>query len=471
MSDDRFLKKGEALYTDFNVELFAELNEIFDVRELKVSGRPSTDKIEARRKFEFDYSYDQVELLARNFDWDNNPPERVLEFGCGSGFVANYIKETYPSVEVVCTEIESHHKWADYPDITFHEIDIVTEDCEFLGQFDYIVSCVVFEHVRLPWEALEALKKLLKPGGRLYFSSCLWRGWTASHRWNEVFFPWPHLLFKASVFNEYYGKYLGIPPGVDTVPSWVNGMTPAHYRDYFRQLNLEVSYLKFTSINWDERVEELYQRFHYVLSRYSKEDLEHDMMYVVVRKENAEDDALVTDWRGISKITWDPVPEATSYRVLIRDDTIDSVIEKTIIDDTEYQFDWDLADWSHPFRCKIQYRTGEKDEWKEARRYVPLVAPRIKQRLLGGNVSRGKEMINWDAVSDAVSYRLLIRNDTVDEVTDKIIVNDNEYELDWDERDATARQRFRVQYRISESGEWIDYSEYVYLSPPPLIVQ
>ena len=146
------------------------------------------------------------------------------------------------------------------------------------------MSFVVFEHVCLPYESLQSLYNLLEPNGQLYFSSCLWRGTAASHRYREILFPWPHLLFQDKVFAEYYEKYLNKKVSASTIPSWVNGWTPAHYRDAFRQIGYEIVDIEFTGIKWDDKVEQFYQRFINILGKFTKEDLGSSMLYTTLKK-------------------------------------------------------------------------------------------------------------------------------------------------------------------------------------------
>ena len=245
---------------------------------------PTIKHIDPVDIYERKYAKDRITELTKKFGWDKNPPKRILEFGCGSGFISAYLKELYPSTEVVCTEIYTDKKWERYSNISFNVLDISKDDYSHLGKFDYIMSFVVFEHVRLPYECLQSLYNLLEPNGQLYFSSCLWRGTAASHRYREILFPWPHLLFQDKVFAKYYEKYLNKKTSTSTIPSWVNGMTPAHYRDAFREIGYEIVDFKLTGIDWNEKVEQFYQRFINILGKFTKEDLKSSMLYTTLKK-------------------------------------------------------------------------------------------------------------------------------------------------------------------------------------------
>jgi SAM-dependent methyltransferase len=392
MSSDPYVKREEErddLFVDFDIDLFAELNEEFRENPMKKfsKSRPSKEKPVEVEKFEKKYASDGVELLAKHFGWDENPPKRVLEFGCGTGFISQFIKQTYPNAEVVCTEIYTDERWVEYPDIEFHEVDISTENYDFLGSFDAIVSFVVFEHVRLPFEALSALYNLLEPGGMLYFSSNLQRGWSASHRYREVFFPWPHLLFQDSVFAEYYEKYLDRPPASGTITSWVNGMTPAHYRDYFRQIGFEQIIVKLSGGRWDEQVEEFYQRFINILGRYSKEDLDSSMMYALLRRPLLNDEVeclCIEHERDSSRFSWESVDGSSYYRVIIRDEKEDEIVDKIEVEGLSYNFEWKERSVDPNFvhraqyRYRIQHRETEDSGWLDSGNYIEIIPPPAK---------------------------------------------------------------------------------------------
>jgi hypothetical protein len=135
----------------------------------------------------------------------------------------------------------------------------------------------VLEHVHRPVNMLEAIARLLRPGGRAWLFFNLERGPTASHRYREIFFPWPHLLFDPEVGRQYYLKH----HGRDYTFAWVNGMTAAEYFEAFREVGLHVDrhQRSVTEIDLD-----LYRRFEARLGRYPALDLETNFLTVVLRK-------------------------------------------------------------------------------------------------------------------------------------------------------------------------------------------
>jgi SAM-dependent methyltransferase len=202
---------------------------------------------------------------------------RVLEVGCGAGALSRVLAEEY-DCEVVGLDIVSKPAWEQLrgPRVDLRVQDISTGDITGLGQFDAIVSFVVLEHVVHPFAMLTAVERLLRPGGRAYLSGNLYRGPMASHRYREVYFPWPHLLFTDEVFGQYYEKVLG-RPGVRA--SWVNKLTHAHYETYLSTIGFTRYSTTLSRVRFDEP---FYDRFSDVLSRYPRYDLSHDFIYLVL---------------------------------------------------------------------------------------------------------------------------------------------------------------------------------------------
>lgn len=124
----------------------------------------------------------------------------------------------------------------------------------------------------------------MKDDGHLFVSANLYRGPQASHRYRDVFFPWPHLLFTDEVFEAFYLQFRGRP----NRPAWVNKLTYSGYRHYFEILGFEVQREWFSCSPFDE---DFYSRFEDVLSRYPRTDLERDFLHaILVRTPSFEND-------------------------------------------------------------------------------------------------------------------------------------------------------------------------------------
>ena len=111
----------------------------------------------------------------------------------------------------------------------------------------------------------------------MYLNANLYRGPSASHRYREVFFPWPHLLFTDEVFEEFYQ----VMHNRAAYPAWVNKLVAAEYEAYFRHLGFAIESIGFTLRSIDEP---FYARFEEKLGRYPRFDLERDFIVAVVSR-------------------------------------------------------------------------------------------------------------------------------------------------------------------------------------------
>jgi SAM-dependent methyltransferase len=160
------------------------------------------------------------------------------------------------------------------------EADLSAEDVVEEESVDCVISGAVLEHVSRPIEMLEAIHRVLRPGGRAWLYFNLYRGPSASHRYNEVPFPWPHLLFDDAVCRAYYKRV----HGRGNVPfAWVNRMTIGGYVQTVDELGFRVVELKRRVIPIDVG---FYQRFEEELGRYPALDLETDFATLVLEKES-----------------------------------------------------------------------------------------------------------------------------------------------------------------------------------------
>ena len=202
----------------------------------------------------------------------------VLEIGCGHGlevwWMANNLGATAHGVDVrrlgTWDELASAN-------VSYTMADLTIQNPFPQSSFDRVVSYTVWEHVVRPRELLEQTFAILKPGGLAWIHANLFAGPKASHRYRQINFPWPHLLFSDDVIKEWDRRH-----GRDTEgAAWVNRLSWDQYARYFREIGFRVRHLAFWEDFWDE---EFYQRFRSILSRYPVEDLRRDFFVVVLEK-------------------------------------------------------------------------------------------------------------------------------------------------------------------------------------------
>jgi SAM-dependent methyltransferase len=176
---------------------------------------------------------------------------------------------------VVAIDIKRRAEWAAARGVEFLVADLSEGAPAELGTFDLLFSNSVWEHLRHPYAMLRGARRLLAPGGVFRLSANLYRGPKASHRYREVFFPWPHLWFQDDVFEAFY-RHIGMRPAR---PAWVNHLTAAEYQRYFDLLGFAVHKLWYSITPLDRA---FYQRFEDRLARYPIFDLERDFIHVVL---------------------------------------------------------------------------------------------------------------------------------------------------------------------------------------------
>jgi SAM-dependent methyltransferase len=204
--------------------------------------------------------------------------KRVLEIGCGRGYFVRLLTEEY-GCDATGIDVTSYSDWG--TDSRFVQGDIA--DPPDLGEFDVVLSHAVWEHVTHPYAALVSQRKLLAPGGVAYLYANLSRGAKASHRYREVFFPWPHLLFTDEVFEGFY-EHLGRPP---SRAAWVNHLTYAQYLEHFRRIGYGITRVWPSNAWWDEQ---FYRQHWDILGRYPKWDLKHDFIHAVLTRDAETED-------------------------------------------------------------------------------------------------------------------------------------------------------------------------------------
>ena len=203
---------------------------------------------------------------------------RLLEIGCGRGELCKSAGRMF-RCEVVGVDVESYgNSWDGAPpNARLLRRDLGAGDNSDLGQFDRAMSFSVFEHVHHPYTMLKAVFDLLKPGGQFYLMVNLYRGPQASHRYREVKFPWPHILFQDDVFEDFY-RSIGKPP---LRAAWVNQLSVSDYFTYFKLIGFEAGTPSYSTEPIDEP---FYKRFEDILGRFPRWDLEKNFLKLTLTK-------------------------------------------------------------------------------------------------------------------------------------------------------------------------------------------
>lgn len=262
--------KGFKSPFSFDLPLFIALNDIYSGNPLVPHPRDvSPSGLFAQADKRLDY-------LQKHFDLKG---KRCLEVGCGRGETAVRLAQRFSS-RVVGVDAHAYPEWAERrsTEVELEEVDLTERNPYKPESFDFIYSLAVLEHVQRPLEMLAAIHKLLKPGGMVYLTANLYRGPMASHRYREVYFPWPHLLFADEVFTKFYERLDG---RVGVKPAWVNKLTYLHYLEEVRKLNFGIKRCTYSRRPFDD---DFYNCFIEQLGRYPKDELGLDFINLSLYK-------------------------------------------------------------------------------------------------------------------------------------------------------------------------------------------
>ena len=127
----------------------------------------------------------------------------VLDAGCGLGgktvfYAQRGCREIY-GVDMDRNHIDLANSYAEEKGVTNARFQIESlDDMSFASNtFDLIFLNGVLEHVRreIMKPALAELKRVLKPGGRLFIEFPPWSSPYAAHLYDVIYIPWCHYLF------------------------------------------------------------------------------------------------------------------------------------------------------------------------------------------------------------------------------------------------------------------------------------
>lgn len=206
----------------------------------------------------------------------------VLEIGCGSG-LETWFAGHGPARSATGVDLVEWTAWRHLADerVRYLSADLARPGADGPAleprSFDRIMSFTVWEHVSHPHAMLRSAFEALRPGGLVFLRANLFLGPKASHRYRDIPFPWPHLLFQDDVIAEWSAS-VGLPA---RGAAWVNRLTMAQYREHFARVGFEVLRTTYTRTPVDEP---FYARFEDVLGRYPRWDLGTDFFLVVLRR-------------------------------------------------------------------------------------------------------------------------------------------------------------------------------------------
>jgi 2-polyprenyl-3-methyl-5-hydroxy-6-metoxy-1,4-benzoquinol methylase len=105
--------------------------------------------------------------------FDNNDTFKLLDTGCGKGYITNQIHKIFPKSEI--SAMDYSVSAIDYAFNNFSGIDFVVADAYNLpyttGYFDVVVCNNIWEHVPDPLHMLKAIKRVLRQDGHLIIST------------------------------------------------------------------------------------------------------------------------------------------------------------------------------------------------------------------------------------------------------------------------------------------------------------
>ena len=253
----------------FDVELLEKLNaEYADKPLVPQAPKYDAESLTRNGRRRTLWVHNMVDLAAK----------RTLEIGCGNGYEVWHVGE-HLAADAYGVDVTEYGPWEALASdrVHFACADMTVDNPYSEDFFDRIMSFTVWEHVLHPYKLLEETYRVLKPGGLAWINANLYPGPRASHRYRDIYFPWPHLLFTDDVIKEWDRKNGKEERG----SAWVNRLSWYHYQYYFDRLGFRIRHLHFTQMPIDE---DFYQRFEDILGRFPRWDLTKDFFLAVVEK-------------------------------------------------------------------------------------------------------------------------------------------------------------------------------------------
>ena len=132
---------------------------------------------------------------------------RVLDVGCGTGKTLLYLASARPDLYLYAVDIND--VGAKLPSCVDFQIAKVEELVDIFQEnlFDAVICQHVIEHLQFPMKMLDSFKKILKPGGVVYFETPNWTRlfihFSFNFFWNDYTHirPYSKMTFKRLLSN------------------------------------------------------------------------------------------------------------------------------------------------------------------------------------------------------------------------------------------------------------------------------
>lgn len=212
----------------------------------------------------------------------------VLEAGCHSGETAFAMARRHHCA-VVGINYQKHDTWNNSSEynVSFIEGDL-SQPHPLLKEnsFDRVISFSAWHRFRHPWSALRQCQKYLKPNGKMYLVTPLYRSGEASNLNRLLPERWPHLLFSPSEIKQRLNRSR-LPEAF-----WCNKLTYQQYLFYFRKLGFYVTYESFNIDSFDHKT---YNEYENQLELYPAWDLATNFFRVVLEFDSAMPKRAIVD--------------------------------------------------------------------------------------------------------------------------------------------------------------------------------
>lgn len=187
----------------------------------------------------------------------------VLDVGCGAGgkslFYASKGAKKVVGIDIVERYKEESESLAKELGISNFEFQIQDASKTTFDDntFDTIIMNDAMEHVANPVEVLNEMKRILKPGGKLYVNFPPYNHPFGAHLSDVIGIPWVHLFFSdKTLISAYKDLVKTKPDGDERISfrigndggkeyfSYINKMTIKRFNKILAQTDLNVKYYK-----------------------------------------------------------------------------------------------------------------------------------------------------------------------------------------------------------------------------------